>query len=154
MFKYNYLSNNTKDTIRLGKVIAKNLKAGDVILLNGDLGVGKTTLVSGIAKGLGIASKIQSPTFNILKCYFDGKIPLYHIDAYRLENQNIELGLEEFIEENGITVIEWPTFILPLLPQRNISINISSLGDNHRTIVISSDDSSFYDFFETLEVNI
>ena len=89
-----YLSKKLEDTEKLAKVISKNLFAGSVLSLDGDLGAGKTTFTKSLAEGLDIKEKVSSPTFNILKCYFEGRLPLYHIDAYRLEDgMNADIGL-------------------------------------------------------------
>ena len=97
--KCSFKTFSKEETIELGKNLVPYLFQGSVITMTGDLGAGKTTLSSGIAQGLGIKEKVSSPTFNIMKCYFNAKLPMYHIDAYRLEEgTNKDLGLEEFIE--------------------------------------------------------
>ena len=137
------ISNSAQETIALGQKIAELAKAGSVFCLTGDLGAGKTTLVRGIAQALKIKSVVQSPTFNIMKIYFDGTKPLIHIDAYRLADVNTDIGLDEYIGyETGITVIEWPMFINDLIPENASEINISNMGDNVRKIVIKSDDEN------------
>ena len=137
------ISNSAQETIALGQKIAELAKAGSVFCLTGDLGAGKTTLVRGIAQALKIKSVVQSPTFNIMKIYFDGIKPLIHIDAYRLADVNTDIGLDEYIGyETGITVIEWPMFINDLIPENANEINISNMGDNVRKIVIKSDDEN------------
>ena len=137
------ISNSARETIALGQKIAELAKAGSVFCLTGDLGAGKTTLVRGIAQALKIKSVVQSPTFNIMKIYFDGTKPLIHIDAYRLADVNTDIGLDEYIGyETGITVIEWPMFINDLIPENASEINISNMGDNVRKIVIKSDDEN------------
>ena len=137
------ISNSAQETIELGQKIAELAKAGSVFCLTGDLGAGKTTLVRGIAQALKINSVVQSPTFNIMKIYFDGIKPLIHIDAYRLADINTDIGLDEYIGyETGITVIEWPVFIQYLIPESANEINITNLGDNLRRIVIKSDDQN------------
>lgn len=128
------------------------LKPGDVVLLSGDLGAGKTTFVGGALASLGYKDHVISPTFNILKCYFEVKPPVFHIDAYRLEDQNHDIGLEEFIEGNGITFIEWPMFIEELIPSKHISIVIKRLSDNERSFEISDTDDSHEEMFKSLEV--
>ena len=137
------LSHSKEETRAFGAFLVAYLQRGDVVLLEGDLGAGKTTLVGGVAKAFGIEGDIISPTFNIMKCYFGGKIPLYHIDAYRLENQNIELGLEEYIEGNGVCFIEWPVFIESLIPDEHLRISLHHMGDDERRIVVSSDAPRF-----------
>ena len=135
------VSNSAEQTMELGKRLANIAKSGSVFCFTGDLGAGKTTLVRGIAKGLNIKSVVQSPTFNIMKIYFDGVKPLIHIDAYRLADVNTDIGLDEYIGyETGLTVIEWPDFIKDLIPENAITVNIINLGDNQRKITISSDD--------------
>ena len=137
------ISNSAEETIALGQKIAELAKAGSVFCLTGDLGAGKTTLVRGIAKALKIKSVVQSPTFNIMKIYFDGVKPLIHIDAYRLADIDTDIGLDEYIGyETGITVIEWPIYIPHLIPENANEINITNLGDNVRKIVIKSDDQN------------
>jgi len=134
---YSFVSNSPEETRNFAASLVPFLKRGDVITLEGDLGAGKTTFAAGLAKALHIQDDVISPTFNILKCYFKGDIPLYHIDAYRLENQNIEIGLEEFIEGDGICLIEWPRFIEPLIPNKHLSISFSYLENKGRKITIS-----------------
>ena len=130
-------SHSEDETISLGNKIAKLVPSGTTILLCGDLGAGKTTLVRGIAKGLNIKEVVQSPTFNIMKIYFKGDRPLIHIDAYRLADIDTDIGLDEYIGyETGITVIEWPDFIKKLIPDDHIRLTITRIGDNDRKIVV------------------
>jgi len=141
--EYKFISNSKEETRRLGKLMAPLFLAGDVVLLKGDLGAGKTTLVGGVAEGLEVKEDVLSPTFNIMKCYFKGKLPLYHIDAYRLENQNIELGLDEYIEGNGVCFVEWPQFIKPLLPDEVLDITLLNLGGDKREITIKGENKHY-----------
>ncbi|MCQ2795712.1 MAG: tRNA (adenosine(37)-N6)-threonylcarbamoyltransferase complex ATPase subunit type 1 TsaE [Bacilli bacterium] len=134
--KFVFSSKKRDETIRLGEKLGNCLKKGDIVTLTGDLGAGKTTLVSGIARSLKIKEEIISPTFNILKCYFKAKVPLYHIDAYRLEEANKDIGLEEYIEGNGIAVIEWPIYIKELLSVKHLEIKIINKGANKREITL------------------
>ena len=136
-----FLSNSAEQTMELGKQIAGAAKNGSVFCLTGDLGAGKTTLVRGIARALNIKSVVQSPTFNIMKIYFDGDKPLIHIDAYRLADINTDIGLDEYIGyETGLTVIEWPNFISDLIPEDAATVEIINKGDNQREITITSND--------------
>ena len=136
-----FVSTSAEETMELGKTLARVAKNGSVFCFTGDLGAGKTTLVRGIAQGLNIKSVVQSPTFNIMKIYFDGTKPLIHIDAYRLADVNTDIGLDEYIGyETGLTVIEWPDFIKELIPENAITVNIINLGENRRKITIISDD--------------
>ena len=137
-----FITNSAEETMLLGHKIAELANNGSTFCLTGDLGAGKTTLVRGIAKGLNIKSVVQSPTFNIMKIYFDGIKPLIHIDAYRLADVDTDIGLDEYIGyETGLTVIEWPMFIANLIPQNSAEISITNLGENARKIVIKTDDN-------------
>lgn len=141
--KLEITSNSANETIELGQKIAELAKAGSIFCLTGDLGAGKTTLVRGIAQALKIKSVVQSPTFNIMKIYFDGIKPLIHIDAYRLADVDTDIGLDEYIGyETGITVIEWPMFIERLIPNNSNEINIVNLGNDVRKITITTNDES------------
>ena len=141
--KLEIISNSANETMGLGQKIAELAKAGSIFCLTGDLGAGKTTLVRGIAKALKIKSVVQSPTFNIMKIYFDGTKPLIHIDAYRLADVDTDIGLDEYIGyETGITVIEWPMYITNLIPADSNEINIVNLGNDVRRITITTNDNS------------
>lgn len=149
--KYVLISDSKEKTQKLGAFMASFFLPGDVILLKGDLGAGKTTFTAGVAKSLEIKDDVISPTFNIMKCYFKGKIPLYHIDAYRLENQNIELGLEEFIEGDGVCFIEWPQYISPLLPDETLSITLKNIGESEREITLEGESEHFIEIIEAVK---
>ncbi|MCQ2752748.1 MAG: tRNA (adenosine(37)-N6)-threonylcarbamoyltransferase complex ATPase subunit type 1 TsaE [Bacilli bacterium] len=140
---YKFMSRNKKDTLLLAKKLAKLLCAHDVVTLTGDLGAGKTTFVGGVLHTLGVKEDVISPTFNILKCYFDAPIPLYHIDAYRLEDSNKDIGLEEYIEGDGIALIEWPNFIAGLLKIPHLEIDIKNLGGTKRAFTLKAKDSYY-----------
>ncbi|MEF2824307.1 MAG: tRNA (adenosine(37)-N6)-threonylcarbamoyltransferase complex ATPase subunit type 1 TsaE [Peptococcaceae bacterium] len=108
-----------EDTLNLGKKIGDVLKPGDILLLEGDLGAGKTTFTQGLAEGLGVDEFVNSPTFVIINEYFSGHLPLYHMDLYRLEDeaQLYDLGVEEYFFGNGVSVVEWPEIALSFLPE-------------------------------------
>lgn len=138
------ITNSSNETMELGHKIANLAADGSTFCLTGDLGAGKTTLVRGIAQALNIKSVVQSPTFNIMKIYFDGIKPLIHIDAYRLADVNTDIGLDEYIGyETGLTVIEWPMYIQYLIPTDSVEVNIVNLGENTRKITINSNDERF-----------
>ena len=132
-----FICKNKSDTQELGKLIAKHSFKGEVITLKGQLGAGKTTLSQGFASGLNIKGVINSPTFNIVKCYFDSLLPLYHIDAYRLEDLHQDLGLEEYIEGDGVCLIEWAEFIKEVIPDELLKIEIEILENEERVISIT-----------------
>ena len=147
--KLEIISNSANETMELGQKIAELAQAGSIFCLTGDLGAGKTTLVRGIAQALKIKSVVQSPTFNIMKIYFDGIKPLIHIDAYRLADVDTDIGLDEYIGyETGITVIEWPMFIERLIPNDSNEINIVNLGNDVRKITITTSDNSLLEGFQ------
>lgn len=136
MSEYQLTTHSYEETEELGIKVSKLLKAGDVIVLNGDLGVGKTTLTRGLARGLGIKRNVKSPTFTLIREYQDGRLPLYHMDTYRLESSPDEdLGFDEYFNGDGVTIVEWPQFIKDEIPADHISINISRLSDSDRQIV-------------------
>lgn len=145
------LTHKKEDTALIGKLCATHFSSGDVVLLKGDLGAGKTTFTGGVAKGLGIKEDVISPTFNIMKCYFDGSLPLYHIDAYRLEGQNIEIGLDEYIEGDGVCLIEWPMYIESLIPDEHLDIVIHNLGGDERELIFQSESSNFDGLLSALQ---
>lgn len=119
-------SRSAEDTFAIGKKIGEEARAGQVYTLVGDLGVGKTVFTQGLAKGLGIKEWISSPTFTIVQIYEDGRLPFYHFDVYRIGDieEMDEVGYEDAIYGNGITLIEWSNLIEELLPERRIEITI------------------------------
>lgn len=117
--------------IDFGEKLATLLFPNSIITLQGDLGAGKTTFTKGIGKGLGVKRIINSPTFTIVKVY-QGCMPLYHFDAYRLEGQDDELGFEEIFEDDGVSVIEWPKYIENILPKERLEIEIIKNDDDSR----------------------
>ncbi|HEX4139258.1 MAG TPA: tRNA (adenosine(37)-N6)-threonylcarbamoyltransferase complex ATPase subunit type 1 TsaE [Candidatus Methylacidiphilales bacterium] len=120
-------------TQAFGESWAKGLAGGEIFALHGVLGAGKTQLVKGIARGLGFESDVTSPTFTIIHEYRGGRLPLYHIDLYRIrsEKEAVDLGLEEYLPSDGVTVIEWPDRIPSLLPPqtRHWQIEVASLTE-------------------------
>ena len=151
MLKYKVISKSAEETRNLAAKIMLNLRPGDVVLLTGDLGAGKTTFVGGALSALGYQDHVISPTFNILKCYFEVKPNVFHIDAYRLEDQNIDIGLDEYIEGNGVTFIEWPKFIEPLIPNKHLVISLKRISDTEREIEISDPTESFQSITDAIE---
>ena len=125
------ISRCEKDTFALAADVAKTLRAGDVILLHGELGAGKTTFTKGLAKALGIEETVTSPTFNYVKEYQGGRLPLFHFDMYRVSDVDevYELGLEEYFYRGGVVVVEWNKFDGI---ERPIEVSIRSLGDRDR----------------------
>ncbi len=134
------ISDSAEKTRAIGEYIGKALKPNDVLALFGELGAGKTVLVQGIAQGLGISESPVSASFVIAHEYI-GSITLYHVDLYRLEGRDIEeLGIEEYFEKDGITVIEWAERAKGYIPERGINIEMEISNENQRKIRISGRD--------------
>jgi len=127
-----YISESVEATRALAREIAGELKAGDVLCLYGDLGAGKTAFVQGLARGLGINDHITSPTFTIVNEYY-GNLTLYHFDVYRIADPDemYEIGYDEYIYGDGISVIEWPQLIEDILPQSRYDITITKDREKH-----------------------
>lgn len=127
-----YKSNSPLETENIAKAFAKTIKPGDVICLNGDLGVGKTAFVQGLVKALGVSEPISSPTFTIVNCY-EGRIPIYHFDVYRIGDcdEMYDIGYEEYIYGEGLSIIEWPEKIKEILPKKRYDITISKDYEKH-----------------------
>ena len=141
MSKKVVVSQCEKDTFELGKKLGENCNPGDIILLNGDLGVGKTVFTKGFGKGLGIDEPICSPTFTIIQEYESGRMPFYHFDVYRISDpeEMYEIGFEEYIEGEGVCFIEWANLIEELLPAQYTEIHIDkdlSKGFDYRLITV------------------
>ncbi len=130
-----------QDTYDLGKKLGESCKAGDIILLNGDLGVGKTIFTKGFGKGLGIEEPISSPTFTIMQIYEQGRLPLYHFDVYRIADpeEMDEIGYEDYFFGEGVCLIEWASLIEELIPEHATEIRIEKVlekGFDYRKITI------------------
>lgn len=143
MYMKTFKINDAATTQTLGQQLGQIVSAGDVILLDGDLGAGKTTFTKGIALGLGIERNIKSPTFTIIREYKTGRLPLYHMDVYRLEDGGgDELGLDEYFNGNGVCVVEWSQFVASELPKNYLKIAFkrddSNLDSTNRTISITA----------------
>lgn len=119
-----------EQTMQLGAQVGNLVEPGDLILLDGDLGAGKTTFTKGLAKSLGIDRNVKSPTFTLVREYHQGRLPLYHMDVYRLEDGGAEdLGLDEYFDGDGVSVVEWSEFIQELLPSDYLRITLSRATD-------------------------
>lgn len=131
------VSKSAEETRRIGQELAQRLKPGDCVVLIGELGAGKTTLVQGIAEGLGIKESVTSPSFILVREY-KGRIPLYHVDAYRVRSPEelLEIGLDEYVLSEGIVAIEWGEKVKDILPGCvEIKIEITSEGQRRIRIM-------------------
>lgn len=120
-----FLLRDREETRRWGEALGALLQPGDVLALVGDLGAGKTTLTRALARGLGISTPVTSPTFTLLQEYA-GRIPMFHIDAYRLDRPEdlIDLGFEDYLEREGVMVVEWADRVMPLLPPERLVLEM------------------------------
>ena len=134
-----FTTKTSEETIELGFKIGQKLKKGNIIAMQGTLAAGKTTITKGIAKALEITDTITSPTFRLISEYY-GKMPLYHMDVYRLEgSEDFEnLGTEDMLYGDGVCIIEWSEKIMDSLPKETIIINIQPQDDGSRKIQISN----------------
>lgn len=132
-------TNTAEETIELGRKIGRLLKKGDVIAMQGTLAAGKTTITKGIAESLGVTDTITSPTFCLISEY-SGKMPLYHMDVYRLEGGEdfINLGTDDMIYGDGVSIIEWSEKIMDELPKKTIILKLEPLEDGSRIITIEN----------------
>lgn len=144
-------SRNDSDTRTLGRRLGELAEPGDVFLLEGNLGAGKTTLVQGIAEGLGVEGYASSPTFTLVNEY-TGRIPLYHIDLYRLTDarEALDLGLDEYLYGNGITAIEWAEKAMEAMPDETLLIIIRYLDDSQRAIRLQANGTRYEALVSTL----
>ncbi len=150
MEQFEFITRSTKDTATIAQNLAMKLKENDVITLEGDLGAGKTTFTKALAKGLGISRNVNSPTFTIIKEYKDGRLPLYHMDVYRVEDADEDLGFDEYFHGNGITVVEWAHLIQDQLPNDRLDIKILYMDDTTRTIIMTPKGSHYVELCKEL----
>lgn len=137
-----YETFSQEETEELGRQIGREAKPGDVYILDGELGVGKTVFARGVAKGLGIEEPVCSPTFTIIQTYETGRIPFYHFDVYRILNpeEMEEIGYEDYFYGEGLTMIEWGGLIAEILPKQRKEIVIEKdlqKGFDYRRIIVS-----------------
>lgn len=125
--------NSPEETERFAAKLAEYLQPGDLLTLEGGLGAGKTTFTKGLAKGLGIKRMVNSPTFTILKQY-SGDLNLNHLDVYRLENSDEDIGFDELFADDAVSVVEWAQFIEDYLPEERLEITMERLSEESRAI--------------------
>ena len=132
-----FITKSPQQTMKVGERLAETLSPGDVIALKGELGSGKTTFVQGLAKGLGITDVVNSPTFMLIN-EFQGRVPLYHIDFYRIDSSHelLNLGLEHYFYGEGVTVIEWADRFEGYIPDEATDISFEPTSEFIREITI------------------
>lgn len=134
--EYKLTTRSEMDTIELAQNLESEKFPNMVICLDGELGSGKTIFTKGFANALGITETVTSPTFNIIKEY-DGELPLYHMDVYRLDGNTEGVGIEEYFTKNGVVIIEWANTIKDILPEKRLDIKFKIAGENTRVLVIT-----------------
>ena len=148
----NIITHSPEETQDLGYKLGTLLKEGDIVCLVGDLGAGKTTLTQSIAKGLGVDDYVTSPTFTLINEY-NGRYPLYHFDVYRLSDieEIYDLGYEEYLFSQGVSIIEWANMIEAALPQERLNISIKRGKENNdRELVIGGKGNRYKEIIEEL----
>jgi tRNA threonylcarbamoyladenosine biosynthesis protein TsaE len=138
------LSHSAAQTERLGARLGELLAAGDVVLLEGGLGAGKTVFAQGVARGLGVNDPVTSPTF-VLVHEYEGRVPLYHADLYRLAGaaEATTIGLEEYLWGDGVTLIEWPERAASLVPPEHLAVALRPISDTKRAIRLTPHGTRF-----------
>lgn len=134
--EYKIISKGEKDTIELAQNLESEKFPNMIICLNGELGSGKTVFTKGFGNALGIKENITSPTFNIIKEY-DGELPLYHMDVYRLDGNSEDSLIEDYFTKGGVVIIEWANTIKEILPKERLEIKIKVAGENSRILLIT-----------------
>lgn len=147
--EYKVTTHNEMETIELAQNFESEKFPNMIICLNGELGSGKTMFTKGIANALGINDVITSPTFTIIKEY-DGELPLYHMDVYRLDGNIEGIGLEEYYTKGGVVVIEWADTIKDYLPKERLDIKFVVAGENKRVLVLTPYGKQYEDLCEAV----
>jgi tRNA threonylcarbamoyladenosine biosynthesis protein TsaE len=143
------------DTRQLGAAVADLARPGDVLVLAGDLGAGKTAFVQGFSRGLGITGRVTSPTFTLVHVYEGGRLPVHHLDVYRLDqlSEALDLGLAEMLDDGGVVLVEWGDAITPVLPHQLLEVRLTfGEGDDDRTLAFRAVGSAWHDRLPQLEL--
>ncbi|MDD2679374.1 MAG: tRNA (adenosine(37)-N6)-threonylcarbamoyltransferase complex ATPase subunit type 1 TsaE [Candidatus Omnitrophica bacterium] len=151
------ISQSVKDTLHLGRLLARLLTAGDIICLTGELGSGKTVFTKGIAEGLGVnQAKVTSSSFILIRQHLEGKVPLYHFDLYRLQKPGdlAAVGYEEYLYDEGVAVIEWAEKLDCLMPREHLMVELSYRGENKRLLKFSATTPRYKKLLRVLNENL
>lgn len=135
--EYKLTTYSEEETIELAQNIESEKFPNMVICLRGDLGSGKTVFTKGFAQAMEITDEVTSPTFNIIKEYLSGEMPLYHMDVYRLDGNTDGVGIEEYFTKGGVVVIEWASTIKDILPEERLDIKFKVVDENKRMLVLT-----------------
>ena len=139
-----------KETIEIAQNLESEKFPNMVICLEGDLGSGKTVFTKGFAQALGIEETVTSPTFNIIKEYPNGELPLYHMDVYRLDGKVDDLGIEDYYTRGGVTIIEWSDMIKDYLPEERLDIKFKVIDEDTRTLTFIPHGIAYEDICEAV----
>jgi len=150
--KIEVITKSPEESRRLGALIGRLAQPGDVLLLTGNLGAGKTCLTQGVAHGLGIKDYVMSPSFVILR-ELKGRLCLYHIDLYRLDNiaETADLGLDDYLYGDGIVAVEWADKALSLMPLEHLKIKIDYLSENERRFVFQANGNRYLKMIDDIK---
>lgn len=147
--EYRITMKNEMETVEFAQNLESEKFQNMVICLDGELGSGKTVFTKGFANALGIRENVTSPTFNIIKEY-DGELPLYHMDVYRLDGNVEGLGLEEYFTKGGVVIIEWANTIKAHLPAERLDIRIKVAGENTRVFIVTPHGKKYEELCEAV----
>ena len=147
--EYKITTHSELETIELAQNFESEKFPNMIICLDGELGSGKTVFTKGIANALGINETITSPTFNIIKEY-DGELPLYHMDVYRLDGNSEGIGIEEYFTKGGVVVIEWSDTIKDILPEHRLHIKFKVIDENRRLLILTPYGKEYEDLCEAV----
>lgn len=139
------ISHSVAQTQRLGVRLGQLARAGDVYCLEGELGTGKTSFVQGLGKGLGVTEPIHSPTFILANEHRSGRLPLFHVDVYRVQGSDeaVGFGLDDYLSDDGVCVVEWAEKIRPVLPSEHLWLAFRHLGESKRGLLIEANGSRY-----------
>ncbi len=132
---FKFISKDVEDTLTIAENIESEKFPNMVICLDGELGCGKTVFVKGFANALGIEDNITSPTFNIIKEYLNGELPLYHMDVYRFDEVEENIGITDYFKKGGVTIIEWSELVKEKLPEERLEIKFKIIDENTRVLL-------------------
>lgn len=147
---FKYTSRSERDTLELAENLESEKFPNMVICLEGELGSGKTVFVKGFANALGIEDNVTSPTFNLIKEYPNGELPLYHMDVYRLEGACENVGFDEYFNKGGVTIIEWSDLICNCLPENRLDIKFKVIDENTRVLVFEPHGKEYEDLCQSV----
>lgn len=146
------ISRSPDETQRLGKHLGELAKAGDIFLLIGELGTGKTCLTQGVALGLGVQQQVFSPSFVLIREY-RGRLPLYHVDFYRLDRieEIADLGLDDYLYGKGVCIVEWADKGMAIMPEENLLVILEHVSEDERAITLEANGERYVGLLQSLE---